>query len=37
MVKTFGKKPVDVYLKLVDKEVKPILLYAYQCWGDLLH
>ena len=30
------EKTIDVYLKLIDSLVKPIILYACECWGDSL-
>ena len=30
------EKTIDFYLKLVDSLVKPIILYACECWGDSL-
>ena len=30
------EKTIDVYLKLIDFLVKPIILYACECWGDSL-
>ena len=30
------EKTIDVYLKLIDSVVKPIILHSCECWGDSL-
>lgn len=33
-VKQIKRKPKKVYLKLMAFLVKPVVLYAFECWGD---
>ena len=34
MLSKSKEKAIRRYLKLVDFLVKPVILYAYECWGD---
>ena len=36
MLNKSKEKTIDTYLKLIDSLVKPIILYACECWGDSL-
>ena len=33
-IKQIKEKTIGTYLKLVDSLVKPVILYACECWGD---
>ena len=30
------EKTIDIYLILIDSLIKPVILYACDCWGDSL-
>ena len=36
MLRKSKEKRIDVYLKLIDSLVKPVISYACECWGDFL-